>query len=138
MGLGEPGTPTGKTVVVVDAPIKEIPQWQGVDTTRFDQCITGLETTKPTQLCTEKLDLSALKNKRCNHEKQVWTRDDGTTFQAAHNPTVQRWVEVDGKRQRASKSQGEYTPLLSKILAVAFHRNIDDQWKMDQLSKELL
>ena len=77
--------------------------------------MTGLETTKPTQLCTERLDLTALKDKRCNRSKQLWAREDGTKSEAAHNPTVQRWEQVDGRMQRASKSQGEYTPLLSKI-----------------------
>ena len=137
-GLENPDHPPGKPSLWMMPRIEDMPRWQGVDITRFDQCITGLETTKPTKLYTEKLELSALKDKRCNHEKKVWTREDGTTFEAAHNPTVQRWEQVDGKMQRASKSQGEYTELLSKILAVAFHKNVDDKWKMEQLRKEML
>ncbi|CAK9112932.1 Uncharacterized protein SCF082_LOCUS52358, partial [Durusdinium trenchii] len=137
-GLENPDHPPGKPSLWMMPRIEDMPRWQGVDITRFDQCITGLETTKPTKLYTEKLELSALKDKRCNHEKKVWTREDGATFEAAHNPTVQRWEQVDGKMQRASKSQGEYTELLSKILAVAFHKNVDDKWKMEQLRKEML
>ena len=77
-------------------------------------------------------------DKRCNHEKKTWTREDGSTFQAAHKPTVQRWEKVDGKMQRASKAQGEYTPLLSKILAVAIHKNVSETWKKEELTTENL
>ena len=79
--------------------IEDMARWQGVDITRFDQCITGLETTKPTKLYTEKLELSALKDKRCNHEKKVWTREDGATFEAAHKPD--RTEVGTGGRQNA-------------------------------------
>ena len=118
--------------------IREIHTWAGVSIVRFDQCVTGLDTTKPTQLCVEGMDLSAMKDKRCNHERKTWTRDDGTKFQAAHRSTVQRWEKVDGKMQRASKAQGEYTPLFSKIVAVAVHKNVSRTWKQEELTTETL
>lgn len=77
-------------------------------------------------------------DKRCNHEKKTWTREDGSAFQAAHKSTVQRWEKVDGKMQRASKAQGEYTPLLSQILAVAIHKNVSETWEKEELTTENL
>eukprot|EP00435_Cladocopium_sp_Y103_P050057 s1411_g15.t1 len=90
--------------------------------TRFDQCRTGLATTKPTRLISKGLDLSALQGLRCDHPKQPHTRADGSTYWASHQSTVQQWItNEEGQRERASKSQGQYTKELSTILAKAFH-----------------
>ena len=137
-GLENPDHPPDKPSLWHMPRIRDIHTWDGVSIVRFDQCVTGLDTTKPTQLCIEGMDLSALKDKRCNHEKKTWKRDDGSTFQATHKSTVQRWEEVGGKMQRASKAQGEYTPLLSRILAVAIHKNVSETWKKEELATENL
>ena len=42
---------------------------------------------------------------------------------------------MDGKTQWASKSQGEYTTLFSKILAVAFHKNTKAAWRKEDTLK---
>ena len=90
---------------------------------RFDQCRTGLETRKPTRLVTKKIDLSELHNQRCNHEPKEYTRPDGSKYRSAHESTVQRWkLNEDGTRERASKSQGQYTAEFSSAIARAFHR----------------
>lgn len=90
--------------------------------TRFDQCMTGLATRKPTRLASKGISLHKLKDLRCNHPPQQQTRADGTVYQAPHASTVQQWViNSQGHRERASKSQGEYTTELSEILARAFH-----------------
>eukprot|EP00435_Cladocopium_sp_Y103_P022468 s2001_g5.t1 len=89
---------------------------------RFDQCRTGLATTKPTRLVSKGLNLEMLQGLRCNHPKQKQTRADGSTYWASHSSTVQQWVtNEEGQRERASKSQGQYTTELSSILASAFH-----------------
>ena len=89
---------------------------------KFDQCRTGLETVKPTRLLVKGLDLPELQGLRCNHEPQEFTRPDGSKYKAAHQSTVQRWITNDkGERERASKSQGEYTSQLSEVIARAFH-----------------
>eukprot|EP00435_Cladocopium_sp_Y103_P054492 s1011_g17.t1 len=89
---------------------------------RFDQCRLGLETTKPTRLMLSRLNLSHLNNLRCNHPVQTYQRPDGSTGRGPHVPTVQRWVtNEEGKQERASKSQGQYTSELSEAIAAAFH-----------------
>ena len=50
----------------------------------FDQCRTGLATTKPTRLLIKRIKLDALKNLRCDHAKKQFTRPDGTTCTSAH------------------------------------------------------
>eukprot|EP00435_Cladocopium_sp_Y103_P027483 s625_g6.t1 len=95
---------------------------KATDDIRFDQCRTGLLTRKPTRLVVAGLDLGVLKELRCDHPPLQQTRPDGSTYQAAHPSTVQQWItNQEGKRERASKSQGEYTAELSGILARAFH-----------------
>eukprot|EP00435_Cladocopium_sp_Y103_P011679 s3840_g3.t1 len=107
---------------------------------RFDQCMTGLQTTKPTRLVTKRMELTELHNLRCNHPIQEVTKDDGSKYRAAHPSTVQRWVtKPDGTRERASKSQGQYTAQLSEIIARAFHATqAGAQWLQDELDRELL
>lgn len=106
--------------------------------TKFDQCRTGLETTKPTRLLTRGLNLSTLNGLRCNHPKVKQTRDDGTTYMAAHKSTVQRWVVNEkGERERASKSQGQYTEELSSIISRAFHATqAGAPWLGEELNRE--
>eukprot|EP00435_Cladocopium_sp_Y103_P055438 s1434_g18.t1 len=104
--------------------------------TRFDQCRTGLATTKPTRLLSKGLDLNVLQGLRCNHPRQQQTKADGTTYMASHASTVQQWVVNDeGQRERASKSQGQYTSKLSSILAKAFHATQRGaSWLKDELA----
>ena len=55
------------------------------------------------------------KDVRCNHEKQEWKREDGSTYyKAAHQSLLQRWrTGPDGKQERASKALGEYPSALN-------------------------
>ena len=94
---------------------------RNVEAVDFDQCRTGLETTKPTRLLVKRIKLDSLQGLRCNHVKKQFTRPDGSTYTAAHESTVQRWVDGPTGRQRASKAQGEYTITLCKIIVKAFH-----------------
>ena len=107
---------------------------------RFDQCRTGLSTRKPTRFVTKDMDFSELRGLRCNHPLQTFTRSDGSTYQAPHEPTVQRWITNDkGERERASKSQGRYTAQLSETIARAFHSSQRGaQWLRDELSCEAI
>ena len=104
---------------------------------RFDQCRTGLATTKPTRLLS-RMDMARLKDLRCNHPIQEYTRDDGSKGRGAHIPTVQRWVTgPHGTRERASKSQGQYTQELSEEIATAFHSTqAGAKWLRDELESE--
>ena len=105
---------------------------------RFDQCRTGLETTKPTRFATKGLDFSSLHGLRCDHPVQEHTKPDGSKVRSAHLSTVQRWVQGDdGQMERASKSQGQYTPMLSEIIAKAFHKTqIGANWLREDLDNE--
>ena len=88
--------------------------------TKFDQCTAGAETTKPTMLVSDGIVFDALKDKRCQHAVQRWTRSDGSTYQAPHESLVQRWrVGASGQKERASKALGEYPPELNRIIAEA-------------------
>eukprot|EP00435_Cladocopium_sp_Y103_P015133 s1353_g3.t1 len=120
--------------------IKDLVERKADGDVRFDQCRTGLETRKPTRLITKNMDLSELHNLRCNHPQQTFTREDGTTYQSAHQSTVQRWiVNAAGERERASKSQGQYTAQFSETIARAFHASqAGAQWLRDELSREPL
>lgn len=109
----------------------------GVELTDFDQCRTGLATTKPTRLMTKRLPLDELKHLKCNHEKVKRTREDGTIYYAAHGNTVQKWVEGPDGRQRASKAQGEYTEELCRIIARAFQRTSSLEWRQRELQEPL-
>ena len=102
---------------------------------KFDQCRTGLRTRKPTRLVSKGIDLSELQDLRCNHPLQQQVRADGSTYMAAHPSTVQQWVtNQEGNRERASKSQGEYTAELSAILAKAFHaKQCGAKWLREEL-----
>ena len=102
----------------------------------FDQCRTGLATTKPTIIASKGLDFSELRGLKCNHEKQKFTRPNGSTYWAAHSNVVQQWItNEEGKRERASKSQGMYTTELSEIIARAIHAT---QKGANWLRKELV
>ena len=102
--------------------IDEILRDKSVEVVGFDQCRTGLPTTKPTIIASSGLDFGELRNLRCNHEKQEIKRPDGATYRAAHPNVVQQWItNEEGKRERASKSQGMYTTELSEIIARAMH-----------------
>lgn len=118
--------------------IQQLANRRGVREVVFDQCRTGLTATKPTKLLFKMLDLNELNGLRCNHTHRTFTRKDGTTYRAAHESTVQKWVTgPDGRGQRASKAQGEYTPELSELLAMAFHHTLKGSpWLKLQLQKE--
>ena len=99
----------------------------------FDQCRTGLETTKPTRLLIKRIKLDHLKGLRCNHERRERTRPDGSTYVSAHETVVQRWVDGPTGRVRASKEQGEYTITLCKAIARAFQETLDaDKGEKDE------
>ena len=106
----------------------------------FDQCMTGLETTKPTLIAHEGIDLSSLANLRCNHPKVQQTDSKGKTYWASHPSPAQRWrKKEDGTMERASKALGEYTPDLSLTLAQAFHKTQQGaQWLRAELGTEPL
>ena len=111
--------------------IKDIPNWAGVDETLFDQCVTGLD-----HQANEVADPQARYLQAAGQE--MLPRPDGTKIQAAHMSTVQRTENVDGKTQWASKAQGEYTTLFSKVLAVAIHKTARTDWKKEELQSEPL
>ena len=91
-----------------------------VEKYRLDQCRFGAETTKPTIFAAFDLDLSDLRNKRCDHPIREFKRPDGTTYKAAHESLVQRWrTREDGHRERASKALGEYPANLCQRIALA-------------------
>eukprot|EP00435_Cladocopium_sp_Y103_P056820 s1791_g19.t1 len=105
----------------------------------FDQCRMDLATTKPTKFLTYKMDFSDIDGMRCNHEKQKFKRADGSEYLAAHESTVQKWVQgPDGKMERASRAQGEYTPKLCELIAKAIHRTAPEEWHRKELAAEPL
>ena len=96
---------------------------RGVKQVHFDQCMTGLETTKPTLIAHDLIDLGELQGLKCNHEKVKQVDAKGKEYYAAHPSAVQRWrSKSDGAQERASKALGEYTPELSITIARAFHK----------------
>lgn len=106
---------------------------------KFDQCRTGLATVKPTKFFVKGMDLSKLDGLRCNHPVLEFTTTSGEKWHAAHRPVVQRWVHLpDGRKERASKSQGEYTRELCLTIAQAMHGAVDKSWLKDALSKDPL
>ena len=120
--LENPEHPDGKPSIWLMPALKGITGSPGVRMCRFDQCRFGLESTKPTAMAFERVDLSTLDGLRCNHEKRQWTSPSGKTYEAAHESAVQRWrVNPEGVRERASVALGEYTEELSKALAGAAH-----------------
>ena len=54
----------------------------------FDQCMTGLETTKPTLIAHEGMDLSSLANLKCNHPKVQQTDAKGKTYMFHCRPSA--------------------------------------------------
>ena len=120
-GLENPKHSDDKPQLLMMPEIKILAGLRGVRHADFDQCRTGLETTKPTRFLYKRMDLSKLDGLRCDHERRVLSRPDGSTYTAAHESVVQKWVDGPKGRQRASKSQGEYTEELCGIIAGAFH-----------------
>lgn len=105
----------------------------------FDQCRVGLDTVKPTKFLLHKLCFDDLNGLRCNHPSKKFKRADGTEYWAAHESALQRWVTgPTGKMERASRSQGEYTPTLCGIIAKAIHRTAPESWRRKELEKEPL
>ena len=51
-----------------------------VELSKFDQCRFGAETTKPTTFATCMLDLSALNETRCDHEKKEYKKPNGSSY----------------------------------------------------------
>ena len=114
--------------------IKKLEACAGMKSVHFDQCRT-LETTKPTKIILHKAELEQLDGLRCNHPKRTFEKPDGSKYEASHQSAVQRWVVgPDGKRERASRSQGEYTAELSEAIAKAFHR----AWQAGELKRDPL
>ena len=57
----------------------------------FDQCRTGLETTKPTKVLLYKARMDQLDGLRCNHPAQSFERADGSTISSCssiHGPEM--------------------------------------------------
>lgn len=136
-GLENPDHPEGKPSLWLMPAIQKVRKIQGAKEINFDQCRTGLETTKPTKLMVKGLKLEHLDNLRCNHPKVQWSDTSGRTWEAAHDPVVQKWITgPDGKRERASKSQGEYTHELCKLIAKAMHDAVDKTWLNQALQQE--
>ena len=83
----------------------------------FDQCTTGLETTKPTRVAYEHISLHEIQGCKCNHPPVEQISSKGKKYYAPHPSPAQRWrTGPDGKMERASKALGEYTARLSGIL----------------------
>lgn len=137
-GLENPKHNDDKPQLWMMPEIKILAGLRGVRHADFDQCRTGLETTKPTRFLYKRMDLSKLDGLRCNHERRVLSRPDGSTYTAAHEPVVQKWVDGPRGRQRASKSQGEYTEELCGIIAGAFHSAASQEWLQEELQQESL
>lgn len=64
--------------------IKTLAELRNLETVDFDQCRTGLETTKPARLLIKRIKLDHLKGLRCDHIKREFTRADGTKYTALH------------------------------------------------------
>lgn len=138
-GLENPDHPEDKPSLWMMPAIKKVRQIQGAKEINFDQCRTGLDTTKPTKLLVKGLNLDHLRNLRCDHPKVQWSDTSGAGWQAAHRPVVQRWItNPDGTRERASKSQGEYTTVLCRFIAKAMHEAVDKSWLTEALRTEEL
>ena len=139
-GLENPDHPPGKPSLWLMHSIQSILKKEGVQLCKFDQCRTGLETTKPTAIAHEGLDLSELHQLRCNHPKVQQETASGEKYMAAHPSPAQRWRKRDdGKMERASRALGEYTAQLSSILAQAFHRTQRGAaWLSAELSSDTL
>lgn len=94
-GLENPDHGEGKLSIWIMPTIARLRANQDVGEVNFDQCSSGLSTTKPTKL----------------HEVQSPYQGllpDGTPYKAAHESTVQWWVTgPTGKRERASRAQGK-------------------------------
>ena len=134
-GMENPDHGPGKPSIWMMPSVQKLEAHPGMKAVHFDQCRTGLETTKPTKVLLYKARMDQLDGLRCNHPAQSFERADGSTYQAAHQSTVQRWVTgPDGKRERASRSQGEYTAEFSEAIAKAFHH----AWQAGELRKEPL
>ncbi len=137
-GLENPDHPDDKPSIWKMPEIEDLCMREDVDLTGFDQCRYGLETTKPTIFMSQKMDFSDIKEVRCNHPKVEREDSNGKKYQAAHQSTVQRWVDTEQGRQRASRSQGEYPPDLSKVIATAFHKTqLGQPWLQEDLREEV-
>ena len=138
--MENPDHPEGKPSLWLMHSIQSILKKEGVMQCKFDQCRTGLETTKPTIIAHEGIDLSQLQGLRCNHPKVEQEAPDGRKYKAAHPSPAQRWRTLeDGSRERASRALGEYTNHLSGILAQAFHKTQRGAaWLSAKLSSDTL
>jgi len=136
-GLENPDHPDDKPSIWKMPEIENLCMRDDVDLTGFDQCRFGLETTKPTIFMSQGLDFEEMRELRCNHPKVEKTDAYGKKYWASHTSTVQRWVETEHGRQRASKGQGEYTYDLSKAIATAFHKTQQSEnWLKEDLQQE--
>ena len=92
-GLENPDHPEDKPSLWLMHSIKSILKKEGVLQRKFDQCRTGLETTKPTTIAHEGIDLSALHQLRCDHLKVQQETADGKKYMADHSLKA-LWPEV--------------------------------------------
>ena len=137
-GMENPDHPPGKPSIWLIPYVQELEEKSAEDTVKFDQCRTGLATTKPTKLLTKGINLRYLNEIRCDHDLQEFKRADGSVYKARHEPTVQRWsVNEKGALERASKSQGQYTAEFSMMIAKAFHETQEGKgWLRQMLGQE--
>ena len=92
-GLENPDHPEDKPSLWLMHSIKSILKKEGVLQCKFDQCRMGLETTKPTIIAHEGIDLSALHQLRCDHLKVQQETADGKKYMADHSLKA-LWPEV--------------------------------------------
>lgn len=117
--------------------IKDLVEHPDATAVDFDQCRYGCETVKPTKFLSFKLDFSSFRGVRCNHPKVKQTREDGSTYWAAHPNPVQRWRKGSTGMERASKALGEYSTELSAAIAQAMHSTQRRAaWLARELDKE--
>lgn len=136
-GLENPDHPKGKPSLWLMPAIQKLRKIPGAKEIDFDQCMTGLETTKPTKLLLKGIKLDHLHGLRCNHPKAQYSDTSGRKWESAHDSVVQKWVtKPDGSRERASRSQGEYTKEFCQIIAKAMHEAVDRSWLAQELQQE--
>ena len=135
-GMESPDHPPGKPSIWLIPYVQELEQTSAEDVVKFDQCRTGLATTKPTKLLTKGINLRYLNEIRCDHELREFKRSDGSSYKARHEP--KRWTANEkGALERASKSQGQYTAEFSMMIAKAFHETQEGKgWLRQMLGQE--
>lgn len=79
--LENPERPEDKPSLWLMPSIKELLTKEGVEQAGFDQCMFGLETTKPTIIAYEKMSLANLAGVRCDHPLRTFRSPTGREYQ---------------------------------------------------------